>query len=347
VDAGERGKRDARILSLTLLKLDEERLMAVISDITVQVQRERLLEQNEAWFNAIITGITDYALVSLDGNGDIAGWNESIGRVTGFDAASSVRRPYSIFYPPDATTPERLLDRLREADSSGWSLDDGWQLRADGTRFWGSAVIVPQRDSSSRRGPVADEDRRYCLVLRDITDRRQSSEDQRRATQCDHLTGINNRRAFFDAAEREVERWKLAARPLALALFDADHFKGINDTHGHPAGDAVLRHLADTLMRTFREVDVVARVGGEEFAVLLPSTGLEAAAAVADRVRQVVAASTVDADGVPIRCTLSGGVAVMEPGVGGLDGLMKRADQALYAAKAAGRDRIHRWGAAP
>ena len=131
--------------------------------------------------------------------------------------------------------------------------------------------------------------------------------------------------------------------PLSIAMADLDHFKTLNDTWGHMAGDAVLRHLAAALSSTFREVDVVARVGGEEFAVLLPSTDLAAAAAVANRLRILVETTAVMVDGEPIRYTVSAGVAAMDDSLTGLDGLMKRADQALYTAKARGRNRVDCW----
>ena len=349
LNAGVRGKSDPQMLSLSLLKLDATRLMAVLSDVTLQVRRERQLKHSEAWFNAILSGVTDYALVSLDGRGRIDDWNTSIGRVTGFDRGAVLGQPYSIFYPVDATTPDRVLDRLREADDNGWSLDDGWRMKADGSRFWGSAMISPLRDrpnSGAVALPSVDDEPAYCMIIRDITDKREASETHRRATTCDHLTGIANRRAFFEAAETELERWQRWPRKLSLVMFDADHFKRVNDTHGHPAGDAVLRHLAVLLSATFRQVDVVARVGGEEFAVLLPSTDAEGAAAVAERLRLAVESQAVEVDGVPIRCTISAGVATMHADVADLDALMKRADQALYAAKAAGRNRIECWSAA-
>ncbi|MFL6635991.1 MAG: diguanylate cyclase [Massilia sp.] len=332
-----RRKRGPQVLSLTLLKLDGTRLMAVLADVTEQVRRDRQLRQNEAWLGALLTSITDYALVGLDDAGRVSAWNETIARVTGH-GQGVVGQPYSVFYPPDATTPHHTQDRLREADQNGWSLDEGPRVRADGSEFWASAMISPLPD----RDPALAEpgEAAYCLVLRDVSDRRDAIDARRKSLFCDHLTGVANRRAFFEAGELELNRNRRAPRPTALILVDADHFKVINDRHGHAGGDAVLRHLGQLLAATFRQVDVVARVGGEEFAVLLPSTDLDAAVAVAERLRGLVASRPVAYDGALIGLTISAGVAVCDGEAPGLDGLMKRADQALYAAKAAGRDRI-------
>jgi len=354
LSAGVRGVSDPKILSLTVLKLDETRLMAVLSDVSQQMKRDRLLRQNEAWFNAILTGITDYAMVRLDARGCIVAWNASIGRVTGFSQEAAVGQPYSIFYPADTTTSDRVRDRLDEAKANGWSIDDGWRIRADGTRFWGSAVIVPllERTSPSDDSTSVDthveeyaDDVRFCLVLRDITEQRAAADMHRLQTSCDHLTGVANRRTFYEAAELEIERYRRSPRPLSLILFDADFFKKVNDNFGHSGGDAVLRQFGALLMATFRQVDVVARLGGEEFAVLLPSADLRGATAVGERLRLAVETSEVDSDGTRIRYTVSGGIAAMDEDVSGLDELMKRADTALYAAKAAGRNRLEVWSA--
>jgi diguanylate cyclase (GGDEF)-like protein/PAS domain S-box-containing protein len=341
LNAGGAGKKTPQILAITLLKLDAQRIMAMIDDVTLQVRRDRQLRQNDAWFNAILTGITDYALVGLDAGGAITEWNPSIGRVTGF-GQEAVGRPYSMFYPPDAMTPEHLLDRLRDAERDGWSLDEGRRVRADGSGFWGSALIAPLPEREPPGGAEPDGPA-YCLILRDITDKREASERRRRETFGDYLTGLANRRAFFEAAEQELMRSKAVPRPTAVIALDADHFKAINDRHGHPGGDAVLQQLAAILGETFREVDVVARIGGEEFAVLLPSTDLARAAVVAERLRAAVAAQVVHFDGARIRYTVSAGVASLDDGEGGIDLLLKRADQALYAAKRAGRNRVERW----
>ena len=337
-----RHARQPQVLSLSLLKLDGERLMAVLSDVSEQVRRERQLRQNDAWLNALLTSITDYALVGLDRAGRVTEWNETIGRVTGHGEAV-VGNPYSLFYPEDATTTDQVQDRLREADQNGWSLDEGPRLRADGSEFWGSTMISPMPDREE--GPEEPGEPAYCMVVRDISDKRDAIEHRRKSVYSDHLTGVANRRAFFEAAELELNRNRRAPRATALILIDADHFKHVNDRHGHPGGDAVLRQLGRLLAGTFRQVDVVARIGGEEFAVLLPSSTLEGAAAVAERLRLQVAAQPVLFEGKQIEYTISAGVAASAGEAVTLDALMKQADQALYAAKANGRNRVERWTA--
>lgn len=344
-NVGPPGSRKTQILSLTLLKLDATRLMAMLSDVTQQVLRERLVKQQEAWLTAIMTDITDYALMSLDADGLVDDWNPSIERVTGHRAETVVGRPWTMFHPPGAMTSDRRRDLLQEADANGWSLDEGWRVRADGTRFWGSAMIAPlqsRADAADRMSTafLASEVSGYSLVVRDVSDKREATESQRRAFFCDHLTSILNRRTFFEAGELELDRYRRSPRPIALVLIDADHFKRINDRHGHPAGDAALRHLARLAEATLRGVDLLARIGGEEFAILLPSTDMASAVAVADRFRQSVANQPVPWEGGTIPCTVSCGVAVFTDATQGIDGLLQAADRALLVAKRSGRNRV-------
>ncbi len=339
VNAGRTGMKEAQFLSLSVLKLDNDRLMGVLSDVTQSVKRDRELRQKQAWINTIVTGLTDYALVSLDHRGCTQAWNPSIGRVTGFAGDATVGRSYSMFYPADSISAERALDRLHEADDSGWSLDEGWRVRADGTRYWGSCLIAPLYEP----GEVAPDERAYSLIVRDVSEHRETADALRRAVSCDHLTGLANRRALFEAAELELQRWTRAPRPLSVVLIDADHFKRVNDVHGHATGDAVLRHLAAGMCASFRAIDVVARLGGEEFVVLLPGATVEDAEAMVLRLCRNIAARGVEVDGTPIPYTVSAGVAAMDVDVEGVDALLQRADAAMYAAKAAGRNRVVRW----
>lgn len=159
------------------------------------------------------------------------------------------------------------------------------------------------------------------------------------AAEHDYLTGAWSRRAFSGIAERERERCARNGSVLSLLIFDVDHFKSINDTHGHAVGDRV---LADIVLRTgtvIRGIDACARLGGEEFAVLLPETGAGAAALVAERLRVALAQDRQGGDRDCVAYTVSVGVATMQPGES-IARLMERADAALYAAKTGGRNRV-------
>jgi diguanylate cyclase (GGDEF)-like protein/PAS domain S-box-containing protein len=160
-----------RVVSLSVVKLDENRLMAVLADVTAQVRRDRELKQTDAWLTAILTNISDYAMVRLDQLGRIDGWNESIGRMLGYAPEALVGQPYGIFHPDGASTPAHLAERLRDADKNGWSLDEGARLRADGSRFWASAMISPLPDRDAAPDAPA-----YSLIIRDISDKRGASE---------------------------------------------------------------------------------------------------------------------------------------------------------------------------
>ena len=328
------------VLSISLLKLDAARLMAVISDVTEQVRRERQLKQADAWLNAILTNITDYAVVSLDHDGHISAWNDTIGRVTRF-GPDVVGQPYSVFFPEGGTTDARQVDRLREALANGWNLEEGPRRRADGSQFWGSAMIAPLPDNGAlQEGEI---DSAYCMILRDISDKHAAGAAAHSATFSDALTGVSNRRAFFDAASKELGRRRQSPRATSLVVFDTDHLKSINQRLGAAAGDQVLRQLAARLRATFRDVDVVARMGGNQFAVLLPSTDLAGALIVAERVRAQVAAQEPAPDGSVLAFTVSAGVAEMDDDANELTALMARAEQAMRRAKQQGRNQVAHW----
>lgn len=157
-----------------------------------------------------------------------------------------------------------------------------------------------------------------------------------RLADSDPLTGIANRRRFCERADEELRRARRFRDPLALLIIDVDHFKQVNDTWGHEIGDAVLRGMVDAIVAALRDVDIVGRLGGEEFAVLLPKTDVRAAFGVAERLR---AAATSVAVVPNLRITASIGLTVACDG-DDFTTLFNRADQAMYQAKQTGRDRV-------
>jgi diguanylate cyclase (GGDEF)-like protein len=159
----------------------------------------------------------------------------------------------------------------------------------------------------------------------------------------DWLTGLYNRRHFETLAQAELARSQRYMRPLTLMMLDIDHFKDVNDTYGHATGDRVLQALATVCLATKRDADVAARLGGEEFALLLPETTDSAAAQFAERLRQQIrdCAPVVAGEKLPI--TISIGIAGASPTTSGIQPLLSNADQALYDAKRSGRNRVVVW----
>ncbi|QDU87547.1 Response regulator PleD [Pirellulimonas nuda] len=156
----------------------------------------------------------------------------------------------------------------------------------------------------------------------------------------DSLTQLNNRRAFDDELARRYAEWTRKQTPVSLLLLDVDHFKKFNDTHGHQAGDEVLRSVAKTLRASTREMDLACRYGGEEFAVILPATHARDLAALVDRIRTSIAETKVVFEGKKLSVTASFGLAEVAAG-DEVNTLLKRADEALYASKDAGRNCAH------
>jgi diguanylate cyclase len=171
--------------------------------------------------------------------------------------------------------------------------------------------------------------------------RRIREQNQRLAelSRTDTLSQVANRAHWEDAVEREFQRFRRHSGAACLLMLDIDHFKSVNDRYGHPAGDEVIRNVAAILRESARGEDVVGRYGGEEFGLLLPETGAEGAAAMAERIRKRVEAEVLEPR-EQIRATVSIGIASIGPDIRSRQQWIEIADRALYAAKAAGRNRV-------
>ena len=188
----------------------------------------------------------------------------------------------------------------------------------------------------------ANERLQEQLATAEVRLQRQAEEIENQAAvaRTDALTGLHNRRAFDDELSRRVAEWQRRRTVVSLMMIDVDFFKKFNDRHGHQAGDEVLRGVGQVLKATMREMDLVTRYGGEEFAVILPVTNVAEAVRAAERARAAIAESVFLFETTELQVTASIGVAQIvsnEPG----GSLVKRADEALYASKAAGRNCVH------
>lgn len=335
IASGMRGQTEPVFYALSLVRLEHGSLTATVEDVSVQVRSERLLRKQEAWMNAMLAGVRDFAQTVVNAEGEIMRWNEGMRRLTGYSEAQVLGKPYSVVFPPDGITADRVTDRLREAARAGLSFDEGWVLRADGSQFWSHSLLVPLDQELNSAW--------YSLTFRDITDARESVESLLKAATSDQLTGVANRRALFESAELEFARYAQKPRDISLLIIDIDHFKRINDSYGHPVGDEVIRTLALILVRSVRSIDMVARLGGEEFAVFLPSTDVTMAVEIAKRIRNNVSAASVQAGGTTICFQVSIGAAQVEPEAASMDALIGAADEALYDAKRGGRDQVCVW----
>jgi len=207
-----------------------------------------------------------------------------------------------------------------------------------GGALWG-AVLVTTRDARGLPPGMAARLRRFAELVALAVDNAQSHAELRRLASTDGLTRLANRRAFEERLEQEVLRAHRHGRALSLVVLDLDHFKHVNDAHGHPVGDRVLVEFAERLRRLVRQEDFVGRMGGEEFAWLMPECGAGEALRAAERLRQHVAGRPFS-DAVAL--TLSAGVCDLTEARGAAE-LYRLADEALFWAKGAGRNQIHRY----
>lgn len=183
----------------------------------------------------------------------------------------------------------------------------------------------------------------YFLAKRHFTDTdalRAAHEQLRRLVNTDALTGACSRRYFLERLNAELRRARRYNEDVALLMLDIDHFKKVNDAYGHPGGDAVLARFAECCRSVLRAHDLLGRLGGEEFAIVLPHTDAEGARCVAEKLRLAVAESVTATDMGEARITVSVGVAMQWPDEHECEPLIARADRALYAAKSGGRNRV-------
>ncbi len=188
---------------------------------------------------------------------------------------------------------------------------------------------------------------KVCLMVYDVTDIASSKRALERANEqlaklsmTDRLTGLLNRGTWENLVDAEFERFRRYGQATSLVMFDIDHFKKVNDTHGHLAGDEVIKHSAAVTKGNLRQSDISGRYGGEEFGIILPETDAEGARIICERIRESIEQSVVKTSVAPVQYTISMGIAQLSDGPENYMQWMQLADEALYAAKESGRTRV-------
>ncbi len=325
----------AKVLACTIIKLDVSRFVVTLADISAEVAREHRLKQAEVWFASLLDDIHDFAVLSMDAEGRVENVNSSTERQTGYTADDLLgRTPDSLTIFDPSSTMMTTKEQLACASRDGWHLSEGWHRKRNGDLYWCQRLIAVKTD-------VEHEGSRtvlgFLMVLRDISRRHADASQLVELLRKDHLTGAWNRSHFFSVAERECTLARQTGQPLAIIAVDLDHFKSVNDTYGHAAGDQVLKMFTEVTRSLLRPADTFARLGGEEFTVLLPNSTLRDAVQMAERLRQQLASHTLAPHGFSV--TASFGCAQMGETAATSGELLAVADQALYAAKRGGRDR--------
>ncbi|UZP65958.1 sensor domain-containing diguanylate cyclase [Desulfovibrio mangrovi] len=251
----------------------------------------------------------------------------------GVPAASVLADPsaaYRLFHPEDVAG--HMWRELQSVEhDEPLASEVRMQSLVSGLR-WVQFRAQPGHDTAGNR----------CLdgILFDVTLHKQVEDQLREMATTDSLTGLANRRHFMQSAEHELHRANRYHRPISMLMVDADHFKKVNDTYGHDVGDIVLTALARDLRQSARRQDIVARLGGEEFALLLPETPHDKAMEMAERLRERIADNQISTGTENLSITVSIGVATYTGDGDSISRLIKRADDGLYEAKQSGRNKV-------
>jgi diguanylate cyclase (GGDEF)-like protein len=216
----------------------------------------------------------------------------------------------------------------------------GWVVRDQGSTNGTFVNDVRVQERALKDGDQIRIGRAMLKFLMGGNVEAQYHEEIYRLMTIDGLTQVHNKRHFQESLEREFARSKRYGNPFALVMFDIDHFKRINDTYGHLAGDEVLRRMGALVTKKVRTNDIVARVGGEEFAVILPEAGRPGGLALAEKLRKLVESEQFTYNGIVVPVTVSLGVAGFEASFENAEALISRADEKLYEAKRGGRNRV-------
>jgi len=337
---------------------NEAEVQIIFRDVTARNQAQRRSDELGQLYRAILQS-ANYIIISADMNGTIQTFNGTAEKMLGYSAEELVgRATCSVLHDPEEVKAkaQELSEELGEiiepglrvftakiektgaADRQEWTL-----IRKDGSRF---PALLRCNGMYGPEGQLLG----FVAVATDITERKRAEaelqrthhrlrmalEQERAASRCDHLTSLTNRRAFYEMGEFETKRAKRYQRAMTLIYIDVDDFKTVNDTQGHHSGDDLLMQVATTIKQTVRQTDIPARVGGDEFAVLLPETDAQGAAVLVDRLQSALSAE-MQKNGWPV--TFSIGCVTSNESHLVFDDLVTEADAMMYRSKRGGKNR--------
>lgn len=318
---------------------DVRQLQLLANDTWQIVRRKRaeeLLRQSEERFRTIVANIPGVVYrCKVDLPWQMLYISSEIENLSGYPASDFLegKRYYADIVVPEDLGSEMIFGGI--SAHSPYAME--YRIRrADGEIRWvfekGSPSLTPSGEVQWLDG-----------VIIDITERKAMEHKLEKMASTDALTGLFNRRRFFEQLEIELQRVKRYSEPLSIMIYDVDGFKRINDTYGHDAGDLALQTMAAKLRQLLRQADIIGRLGGEEFGLLLPNTTLNAAVILAERVRQSIEQMSMEAGNGQFSITVSIGVTACDNGDFDIDRLIKQADIALYQAKGAGRNCVRKY----
>ncbi len=303
------------------------------------------------WMMDMLTNV-DVGLVVLDSAYCIRMWNRFMQDHSGKSDRDAMNKSIFEVFPevPEAWFKHKI-DSVFMLKSRAFSI---WEQRPYLFKFknyrpiTGTESTMYQNATMIPLGSADGEVNHVCLLIYDVSDIATSKKEQLRLnkeletlSRTDRLTGLFNRGFWEECFQNEFERCRRYQTVSSVMIFDIDHFKKVNDTYGHQAGDEVIRQTAQTLQNMVRKTDVAGRYGGEEFVVFLPSTPADNAKIFAERLRKTIEGLTVTHDNRDIRFTISIGICEFSSGLGSHEQWIEKADQALYESKEGGRNQTN------
>lgn len=288
-------------------------------------------------FKSLVENTNDVIMVMdstpLDEGGPFIVYvNPAFENLMGYQSDEVVGKNPSILQGAD--TDQSTRSGIREAMSAGDRIRTQiLNYTKSGQALWMDINIVP---IFNERGELGY----FAAIERDLTEIKLLQSRLEKLASTDDLTGLANRNAFMSKAETEFLRAQRYKRSLSVIMIDVDHFKCVNDEHGHAVGDIVLREVSKICGEALRDSDTLGRIGGEEFVLLLPDTPIKNAEYVAERMRKQLASSPIKHNNIELLVTASFGVATIDHKDGTFNALIERADQAMYDAKKSGRNKV-------